>query len=127
MEFQVTEVFNSFIIHTFKSHVIRDFLLTHERKPVVIEKICEQVRKAEMSNIGRKFEIRRFTQLIEAASRMFADAALKNAEEKALSHAEMVRRMDESIRMENIEAEFESLQLEAESPVLVSRPGSVAN
>lgn len=127
MDFEVLQVFNSFIIRTFRSYNIRQFLLNHERKPVVIERICDQIRRAEMSNIGGRFEIRRFTQLIEAAAQMFVDAALKNAEEKAISHAEMVRRMDEGARIENIAQEFASLQLEAESTAIVSRPGSVAN
>lgn len=126
MELQVAEYFDSWIIATFKAENLRNYLLRHERKPICITRICEQIRIAELSNIRKRFDIWRYRQVVEACARMFADAALKHAEEQALSHAERMRRVDEASAMDNIKAEFDEMEKEVLSGKLVSRPGAVA-
>ena len=95
-------------------------------RPVVIQRVCEQIRIAELSNRTRKkFDAYRFRQLVEACSKMFCEAAIKYAEQKAISRAEMIRRMDEASRFETMQAEFAEMEKEIESSKLISRPGEV--
>ena len=127
MEFEVAQVFDSWLSAKFHGKPdVAKYLLRHERRPMVIQKVCEQIRIAELSNIRRRFNTARYRQIIEACAGMFASAAVKYAEEQAVSRAEMIRRMDEASRLENLKAEFQELENETLSTKLVSRPGDVA-
>ncbi len=85
---------------------VLNFLMQHERRDACFKGICEQVVKAELSNIGKRMDIRRVKLLTEAGARMFCDAALKHAEEKILTQAEKQRRIDDASRLENLQAEL---------------------
>jgi hypothetical protein len=127
MEIQVAQYFDSWIIATFKAENIRNYLLRHERKANCIARICEQIRIAELSNIRQRFDVWRYRQVVEACAKMFADAALRFAEEQAISNAERARRIDEASAMDNIKAEFDEMEKEVLSGKLISRPGATAN
>lgn len=127
MEFEVSQIFDSWISSKFgaKPDIAR-YLLRHERRPMVIQRVCEQIRIAELSNIRKRFDTSRYRMVIEACAGMFCNAAINYAEQQAMSRAEMIRRMDEASRFENLTAEFQELENETLSTKLVSRPGDVA-
>lgn len=124
---QVEMVFNSYLAQLFQAKPeIHRFLLNHERRPIVILRTCEQIAQAEASNIKQRFDTAKHSALIFECAKMFANAALTHAEQKALSHAERQRRLDSANRIERIKEEFEADQKEFFSKKLVSAPGSVA-
>lgn len=125
---QVEPIFDGYVRRLFepKPHIAAA-LLAHERKAVCVERVCDQIRRAETScNIGRKMNVERFRIMIEAAAKMFCENALRHLEERALSQAERTRREDEARQEKQLEAEFDEMQAEATSGKLVSHPGAVA-
>lgn len=127
MEFEVAAIFNAFITRTFAPKpLIAKALLEHERKIGCIQRTCEQIRKGELSNIGRKMDVSRFKQMIEGCASIFCDLALKHMHEQALSSAERHRLTKEAGRLDDIRDELQELSDEATSRLLVSRPGAVA-
>lgn len=102
-------------------------LLNHERKPSCIDKVCEQLRDAEMKcNIGGEFKVKRFLPLIHCAADMFCNLALTHLKEQAISNAERQRKIDEANRIANIEQEFEAEQKDLTDPRIKSYPGAAA-
>jgi hypothetical protein len=121
---QVTSRFDSWISHTFaeKPQIMR-WLLAHERKGSCINRVCEQLKKAEQCNIGRRFDVRRFNMLIDECAKMFSNAAVNYQHQAILSTAERNRRIDEASRFDNLEAMFAEDQKEAMSDKVTSYPG----
>jgi len=75
---------DDFIRHTFREKTdLKNFLLRHERKQLVIDNIDNQIRLAELGY--RKLNRGKILQLIEAGCKMFVRAALQHAEEARLS------------------------------------------
>jgi hypothetical protein len=109
-----------------KNSEVRRYLMTHERKPLVLKNCLEQIKFAERSNISKRFDVTKYNLVIKECAKIFAKAALGHAEQRALSRIERDRRVAQHNRIENIKAEFEADQKEWESKKLVSRPGSVA-
>ena len=106
---------------------ILNALLNHERKGSCVDRICDQIRRAEMAcNIGGALKISRFRLLIEAGADMFANMALTHMKEQALSQAEKQRKIDQASKIENIKAEFEAEQKDLTDPRIVSFPGKAA-
>lgn len=124
---EVEIVFNSYLRQMF-SHKpeVLNFLLNHERRPKIINICCDQIMIAEKSNIAKMFDISKYRLLIGECAKLFCTAALRHAEEKALSRAEMVRRIDEANRIKNLTEEFEADQKEFGSTKIISYQGSVA-
>jgi hypothetical protein len=111
MEFEIKKYFDSYLISTFKSESIRNYLLNHERKQRCIDRVCEQIRMAELGQLKQRMDIWRWRTLVEACAKIFANAALQHAEESALTQAEKMRRIDEATRIDQIAAEFEAEQM----------------
>lgn len=128
MNQEVEAIFDHYLKQIFisKPDVAR-YLLKHERRSLVIENCCEQIRIAEISNIRQNFDISKYHLVISECAKLFAQTALKHAEEQEVSRLERQRRIDEANRIKAIEEEFEADQKEFESTKLISRPGSVAN
>lgn len=120
MEFDVTRIFNYWIIATFKNDRMQSFLLNHERKMKCIQELCAQIRICELSNIRRQFNVRDYHETIEGVASMFADACLKHAHEQSLSVAEKLRRMAEASHEADLTAEFAEMEKEALSNKVVS-------
>lgn len=110
MEFEIKQYFDSYLVSTFKSENIRNYLLNHERKQRCIDRVCEQIRMAELGQLKQRMNIWRWRTLVEACAKIFAEAALKHAEEAAISHAEMIRRIDKATEMERFAEEFDAEQ-----------------
>ncbi len=127
MEEQVRYIFNEWIKRKFcMMPAVVSALLNHERKERCIQRTCEQIRKGELCNIGRRMNLNSVAAMVEACAAMFCENAIKHFEEQALSAAERHRRETEADRMTQIEAEFDEMNNEAASGRLVSRPGDVA-
>lgn len=106
---------------------VRQFLLNHERKNLAIEKTKEQIKIAELSNFGKKFEARHVLECIEMCAKCFCNAALNHKKEQVLSAAEYQRRVDEAEKLKNTEEEYldDQKELKASEKLIVFRPGSV--
>lgn len=127
MEFEVTLLFDAFIRRVFETKpLIRDALLRHERKVRCVQATCDQIRRGELSNIGRRLNTDRIRSLVEGCASIFCDAALRHMEEQALSSAERQRRTTEAGYLDQLKDEFREMSEEATSTRLVSRPGDVA-
>lgn len=124
---QVELIFDSYLSQLFgeKPEILR-FLRQHERKSVVILRVCQQISLAESSNIAKRFDAARHSYLVGECVKMFANAALTKAQQDQLSMLERSRLITEANRLESIKAEFEADQKEFDSKKLVSRPGQVA-
>lgn len=106
---------------------IHKFLLTHERKNSCLDRLCEQILKAEQSaNIGGKFDRRRFDSFIDTTVRMFADAAMQLEAEGHYTRAKKQQMIDLAGYIADCQAEQDELQKELASGKLISRPGGVA-
>lgn len=110
---QIRDEFDAYITKNIKNLEVRSFLVQHERKNVCIEKLCEQIRIAELSNIGRDFNLEKWRLCIHSVARMFAQACLRHQEEKILSDAEIARRLSESRKLEHAEEMITELEDDA--------------
>lgn len=127
MEFDVAQIFNAWITAKFQGQSqVQAWLLRHERKDRCIGSVCQQIRLAELSNIRARFDTFRYRQMIEACAAMFCEAALRFAEEAAMSRAEIARRLSDAARIKEAEGYLHELEAEATTTKLISRPGSVA-
>lgn len=125
MERLVNEIFDGFIKSKFAEKPnIMNFLLTYERKPECIKKLCEQIRLTELSNFGRKFDAQHFRYVVTEMARLFCETVLEYQEQQIMSHAERQRRIDENNRLDNLEEEWEADQKEfLDDKKVVSYPG----
>lgn len=99
--------FHEFIAEKFRHKPdIYNFLIRHERKQKCLEGICEQIKLAELSNIGQRMDMKRLQILSRAGARMFCDAALKHAEESTLSQSERSRRISEHKDINEIKSDL---------------------
>lgn len=120
MQFEITIAFNAWIAQRFaEKQEICNFLINHERKGKCIEKLCEQIRIAELSNIRKVFDQRRYKQLIEAVAQMFCAAALEQASQEAMSAAERQRRMSEANHLKECETMLHEIERENDNQVKV--------
>lgn len=127
MRQQVAMAFDSVIIRAMPSQNLRKYLLEHERKAICVDRLCDQIQRAEQAaNIGRPFDITRFNLFIESTARMFCKTALDHAEQEALSHAEKQRQRTEAGHIEDCKAAMVDLENEATTPKITSYPGGVA-
>lgn len=111
MRTDVERLFDLYLSQVFKENEdVKRFLLTHERKALCIDRLCEQIRCFEVGNLN--VNVSTYKKTIESIAQMFAHACLQNAQENALSESEKRRKTAEADRMKNLEAEFEELQRE---------------
>lgn len=119
----VREIFNMWLVRTFfKKPLVLNFLLNHERLPLVLDNLCLEISKIEEARVGKKFNQHKLTMLVEDIARMFAEHAIEHKEQQLLSQAEIYRRMTEQSRIADIEAEFDEMQKEALSDKITSFP-----
>jgi hypothetical protein len=111
-----------FIVYTFKNEEIRRFLWNHERKPKVIDNLCEQIKICEKRDYSIKFDAKKYAKVIHETAKMFCEAALEKAKQDQLTQAERQRRIDEADKINQIEQEFEAEQAEAMSDKIISYP-----
>ena len=86
--------------------------MKHERKQIAIDNICQEIVKAEQSNIGHKFDKRKWQTVIEAGAKMFCDAAIKFKEQQLLSEIEKQRQIDEAEKLKKAEECLEDVTKE---------------
>lgn len=125
MRQEVQKEFDTFLIHTFKNESIRNYLINHERKERVIDRVCDQIEQCERAVFSIKFDAYKYRTVIYECAKLFSDTALKHAEEKALSYAEKQRRIHEADHIKRCEEFMVDMDKEAKSIKLVSTPGSV--
>ena len=93
-----------------KPDIIR-FVKGHERKELVLQNLCEQILRCE--NFCVMFDVSKYKSVIKAVVKMFSENALKYAEEKLISTAEITRRTRESDRIKDAENMMLILEKEA--------------
>jgi hypothetical protein len=105
-----------------KKPEVRDYVLKHCGKERCIEKIAEQVKIAELSNIGGAFDVAKYREIIKAGADLFVYVSLEILEQAHRTQAERRRIEDENNRIAEIEAEQVELKAEIESDKIVSYP-----
>lgn len=91
----VEREYDRFIKEKFKPlPQIVDFLIRHTNRDRSIDAICDQILIYERGR--RRHDLTYWKKIVEAGARSFCDAALRHQEEKLLSAAERMRRMDEA-------------------------------
>ena len=92
MKSDIEKLFNAHLTEKFshKPEVLK-YLLQNDRKQVCLDNLCEQIIRAERKLI--LFDLTRWKSMIRSTAEMFAGAALRKAEEAALSPAERSRRI----------------------------------
>lgn len=84
---QIEQLFDARIKHVFyDKEYVKRFILSHERKQVVITNILEQVKLCEW-NRATKFNAKELKFLVESIADTFASAALKQKEQSLMSAA----------------------------------------
>lgn len=98
----VTKEFNGAIRSKFaiKPEILK-FLLNHPRKAMCLENLCREIQICEKRALKIGFNIDEYKMLIRDIAFLFAERALKLAEEQAISSIERIRRETENNRIEN--------------------------
>lgn len=122
MKHQVESLFNMYIVGKFPNKDIAAFLWNHERKPVCIKELCNQIEICERKERRIKFDRAKYVQVINQSAEMFCNAALLKAEQDHVSRLERQRLIDEGNRIKDIEDEFEADQKEALDDKIISYP-----
>lgn len=124
MIIQITAEFDSWLQSKFQGKPdIQRFLLNHERKHLCIQEVLQEIRKAELSNIGGRFEVTRYKLLIHTCAQMFANVAINHKHQQLLSSAERQRRIDEDGKYDRAAEILAEAEKEALSDKIVSLPG----
>lgn len=123
MRESIERIFDSYINKKLADkHDVKRFIHNHCGKARCIDKIYEQVRLAEMSNIGGIFDAEKYRLVIQTGADLFVWVALSIVEQAELTQAERRRREDEANYIAEIEAEQDELRAEIESEKIVSYP-----
>ena len=86
---------------------IRNFLLNHERKDLCINNLVTEVRKSEI-NSAFKMNKEHVITIAKEYAKTFSSAALKYAEEQAVSSLERERRIRKAEEAEEVANMFNS-------------------
>lgn len=99
----VEKLFNTFIESTFREKPeVKNFLHKHERKQIVIDNTCEQIRQAELK-FATKMDSKRVTSIVNECAKMFCKAALAHIEEKQISEIKRKQMEQEAHKKQEIE------------------------
>lgn len=120
----IEKTFNGYIDTTFKGKAIHPFLSRHERKSMCIDGLVEEVRKAELSNIGRRMDLTRLKLFATEGAKLFCNMALTKAEQDAMSQIAKQARIDEANKYERAAEILEDLEGEALDKRIKSFGGS---
>jgi len=80
---------------------VMKFVLNHERKDIVLNNLCEQIQACERGIIS--FDTTKYNQVIDSVATFFSQAALQVKEADLVSYLEKQRRIDEQVKIENLE------------------------
>ncbi len=96
MRSEIKKIFDARIAEKFRTlPEVRKFLLTHERKEICIDNLCEQIQICERKLYSILFQAEDYKDTIHTVADMFCERALKKAEEDSISANERIRRMNE--------------------------------
>jgi len=113
MKADVEKRFDSTLKKTFSSKPdILKFLINHERKYLVIDNLCYQIRLAELGK--NKLDIDKYNMLISDMARFFAQNALEYKKQQILSDNEKKRLIEESDKLKEAQDAFEQMEKELE-------------
>lgn len=85
----IMPIFDGFIAEAFvtKPEIAR-FLITHERKKVCLERLCEQIRLCERRAFSITFDAQAYRKTIRDVAKMFCSQALEAHRQKNMTEAE---------------------------------------
>ena len=89
---------------------ILNFLLKHERKKLCIDRLCEQIVRAENYSINIRVET--YASIIDDIATMFAKACLQKVEEEHYSSIKRQQIMAQADHLKNAEAMLIDLEKE---------------
>lgn len=95
--------------------VIAEALVSHERKELVIDHACDQVRMAERG-MKRRLNRRDVVTIAEASASLFMSAGVEHFEQRALSQAEKARRVTEQGAIQEAEGMIHELSQDMNRP-----------
>ncbi len=96
MREQILKEFDSFILQTFKlKPEVRRYLIDHERKNICIDNLCREIQTIERRKLRIIFDLQAYKRTVRDVAKMFCEACLLHAEEKALTSNERSRRIRE--------------------------------
>ena len=108
----VTKRFDKAIQAKFKDKPeIQSFLLKHERKGLCINRLCEQIVRAENLSVMPNVQI--YSNVINDVAIMFASACLKKAEEDHYSQAQRTAITKQQDDLKEAEGLLKDLEKEA--------------
>lgn len=117
----VKTLFDKHLLNKFMSTPdIARALMSHERKKLVIDNLCEQIIRMEQGNI--KVNASKYKLAIESVADMFAHTALTHWEKSARSAAAKRAEIDEADRIKNAEEHIREETKEALSTTIKSFP-----
>lgn len=101
---EIEALFDSNIKEIFKEKdEIKRFLLNHERKPLCIASLCDQVSGFDIFYRPRTKEVH---SIIRDVAKMFAGQCLEHKEQELMSSAERARRIQKANYINDAETTF---------------------
>lgn len=124
---EVTIEFDKELKSLFKAKpAVLSHLLNHERRPIVLESLCDQIKLCERQDFSIKFDAVKYQYVIKEIAKYWATNALRYAEEQAVSRIERQRRIDEGNKLNEAQGLMDEMEAEALSPKVSSYAGGVA-
>jgi len=118
----VEKIFDNWIQIKFAhKNDLKNFLLKHERKKLVIENTCYQILRAENYNVLA--DINKYKTVIESCANIFAKVALEHVEKSMKSKIQLQLERQEHDRIKDAEEHMKDLEKEALSDNLTSFGG----
>jgi len=91
------------------------YLLKHERMNLFLDNLCKEVgifEKKQCTILTPEKNTKRLALLIDTATKMYCDAAIRAAEDRVISSAEKSRRASKASKLDDFEAEQKELRAE---------------
>ena len=88
---------------------IVNFILTHERKEMVIQRLLREITQAERKRGGMPLKRTTFDLLVGDVAKLFAKNVIQYAEEQAISSIKRQAMIDEQAAVDNFDAEQKEL------------------
>ncbi len=101
MRSEIDKIFMAYLRKTFTNVDVVRFLQHHPKRGICVDNLCAQIAQCERRALQISFDSTAYVSTVESVARMFADAALKLAEERALTHNEYSRRVKEANSEQN--------------------------
>lgn len=118
----VERVFDEFLVETLgKKYEILKYVKEHERKPLVISNLCEQIVRCEKGII--LFNADKYRYVIRSIAKMFAQVTIQHHEDSNLSELEKIRRVHKEDHLKRAAEAMIDLEKEALSTNLTSFGG----